>query len=45
MQEFENIKKAFNGGSQISYIPLPPPLNDLHDPERSIEDGEIRITE
>jgi hypothetical protein len=45
MQQFETVKKAFNGSSQISYIQLPRPLNELHDPGRSIEHGEIRITE
>ena len=47
MRQFEAIKHDSNstGFNRESYIELPRPLNQLHDPERNIRDGEICITE
>ncbi|OCK81694.1 actin-like ATPase domain-containing protein [Lepidopterella palustris CBS 459.81] len=46
MSAFDFIKLKFGlpGNSTEEFLPLPPPLNDLNDPSRGIEDGEIRIT-
>lgn len=47
MREFEQIKKRFAGIGRVGdeFITLPPPLNNLTDPQNGIADGEIRITE
>jgi hypothetical protein len=47
MGRFEAIKKRFNGigDPREEIIPLPRPLDQLHDPTRGINDGEIHITE
>jgi hypothetical protein len=47
MRDFETIKQRFNGISdpEESYISsLPRPLNQTHDPNRGLYDGELRIT-
>lgn len=47
MKQFESIKKIFKaiGDPRERIIQLPRPLDELHDPSRGIDDGEIRITE
>jgi hypothetical protein len=47
MTAFQNIKHQFKGlgHPEESWIILPQPLNQQHDPARSIVNGELRITE
>jgi hypothetical protein len=47
MTAFQGIKHQFEGLGypEESWIALPQPLNQQHDPARSIIDGELRITE
>jgi hypothetical protein len=47
MNQFEAIKKSFNGigDPRERIISLPRPLDQIQDPSRGINDGEIRITE
>jgi hypothetical protein len=47
MEDFEVIRKNFKGTGipREVYIALPRPLDQLHDPDRSIIEGEIRITQ
>jgi hypothetical protein len=46
MKQFEEMKKAFNGSlpKRLQNIRLPVSFMDLHDPERGIEQGEVRPT-
>jgi len=46
MQAFENIREQFIGPDDQTdaFLGLPEPLNRLHDPARSIDNGELRIT-
>lgn len=46
MQEFENLRERFvSPDDQEEYfLPLPESLNRLHDPDRNIYNGELRIT-
>jgi hypothetical protein len=46
MQGFENIREQFIGPDDQTdaFLGLPEPLNRLHDPARSIDNGELRIT-
>jgi hypothetical protein len=47
MAVFQDIKHQFKGLGypEENWITLPRPLNQEHDPARSIIDGELRITE
>lgn len=47
MKQFEAIKTSFNGigDPRERIISLPRPLDEIHDPSRGIDEGEIRITE
>jgi hypothetical protein len=46
MKQFEYVKEDFDGhlGESQGYIRLPGDLNNLHNPAKGIEDGEVRIT-